>query len=476
MEPNLKIKSINSVIWSAIERFSVQGIQFLLNLVVARLVSPSDYGLIAMLGIFLAIGQSFVDSGFTNALIQKQNRTNTDFCTVFYFNIIIATLIYTLLYFLSPYIASFYRVPELEVVTKWISLGLIISSFSTVQQAKLTINLNFKKQAKLSLFAVVLSGIGGISLAWTGYGVWALVFQALSRNIIYTALLWLSSDWKPRLIFSWDSFNGLFGFGFKLLLGGIIHTIYTNLYTLVIGRKFSSLDVGFYNRAQTLAAFPSENLTTVITRAIYPIQCQIQDDEEQLTKTFIQYLRLTIFIIFPLLICLSILAKPLLSILLTEKWVPASEYLSILCLAYMCQPIQYINWQIITVKGRTDLTLKAEIVKKIIAFTILFITIPFGIKVMCWGLLLYGLCDICIIIFFVKKVIKVGYLTELKNIIPILLLSLAMGFLVYISTLFTEILFLKLLLGIVTSIVSYVALAYLFKFKESLFFISLLNK
>ena len=333
MSDSLKSQAVRGVLWSAVERFSVQGIQFVLSIIIARLVAPSEYGLIAMLGIFLAIAQTFIESGFSNALIQKKDRTEIDFSTVFYFNIVVSLVVYLILFLSAPYIALFYKEPLLDIITKWVGLNIIISALSIVQRAKLTIQLNFKTQAKASLIAVIVSGICGITMAYYGYGVWALVCQSLLNNLLNTLLLWVFARWMPAFIFSWQSFKGLFSFGSKLLLSGLLHTIYLNLYTLVIGRKYSATDVGYYNRSYSLAQYPSVNIVGVITRAIYPIQCEMQHDEERLSSSFIQYLRMSCYIIFPLMVGLAVLSKPMVLVLLTDKWVSMSELLSILCIA-----------------------------------------------------------------------------------------------------------------------------------------------
>ena len=437
MQSSLQNKAVKGVIWSAVERFSVQGIQFILSIVIARLVAPSEYGLIAMLGIFFAIAQTFIDSGFSNALIQKQDCSDIDFSTVFYFNIVLAVLFYLLLFFTAPFIADFYREPLLTVVTRWVGLNIVISAFSIVQRAKLTIQLDFKTQAKASLVSVLLSGLAGIIMAWLGYGVWALVTQALLSTFLNSLLLWILSRWIPLWAYSWQSFKRLFAFGSKLLLSGLLHTLYLNLYSLVIGKKYSATNVGYYNRAYSLAQYPSVNIVGVITRAIYPVQCELQNDEKRLQDSFLQYLRMACYIVFPLMVGVAVLAQPLVLLVLTEKWLPAAELLSILCLAYMWYPVMVINNQILNVKGRSDYFLKAEIIKKIVAIAILFVTLPFGLKVLCWGIVLYNILDCVIIIHFTKKVIKTGYREQIQTIFPLFAINMIMAGSVWrVSTLF----------------------------------------
>lgn len=475
MAESLKGKAISGVIWSSIERFSAQGIQFILSIILARLVLPADYGLIAMLGIFLAIAQTFIDSGFSNALIQKQDRTETDFSTAFYFNVIIGLIVYLLLYFCSPCIASFYDEPKLNDITKIVGLNLIINSFSVVQQAKLTIALNFKCQAVASFISIIISGTIGIYLAYNGYGVWSLVFQTLLNNFLKTLLLWIFTKWMPKLIFSWKSFKNLFHFGSKLLLSGLLHTIYMNLYSLVIGKKFSPADLGYFNRAYTLTNFPSDNFSEVFRRAIYPIQCSIQNDDEKLKYSFLQYLRMSAYLIFPLMIGLLVLAKPLVLLILTDKWLPMVPLLQIMCIAYMWTPIMSIDSTIVNVKGRSDFFLKAEIIKKIAAIIILLLTIPFGIRTMCYGLIVYSFCDICIMSRYTYMVIHVSLMEQVKSLLPILILNIVMGVVVYLIILFVDQNILKMILGISFGFLFYIFFSYVFKYKELEFIFSIIK-
>ncbi len=466
-EGGLKQKAVKGVIWSAIERFSVQGVSFVLSLIIARLVLPSEYGLIAMLGIFLAVAQAFIDSGFSQALIQKKSRTEADFSTVFYFNIAISVVVYALLFIGAPYIAGFYHEPQLETLSKWIGLSLIISGLTIVQRAKLTIKLDFKTQAKASLTSVIIGGTAGVYLAYNGYGVWALVVQALVRAGVESALLWIFAHWRPSLIFSIESFKTLFGFGSKLLASGLLHTIYLNLYSLVIGRHYSASDVGYYNRGYTLAQFPSQNITQVITRAIYPVQCQLQDDNEKLAATFIQYLRMSCFVVFPLMVWVAALAEPLIQLVLTDKWLPAAKLLSILCIAYMWYPVMSINNQMLNVKGRSDYYLQAEVVKKILAIIILVATMPFGLNILCCGLLGYNLLDMAITIYYCKRVLPTTYMEQIKNLTPIFAISVVMGCLCYfLPRYICEGALPQLVVGLVSGSASYAALSYIFKFQE----------
>lgn len=466
MRESLSHHALKGVMWSAVERFSVQGIQFVLSVILARLVLPSEYGLIAMLGIFLAIAQTFVDSGFSNALIQKKDRTEVDYSTVFYFNIGISILVYGILYMAAPAIGQFYEESLLETICRWVGLSLILNSFTLVQRTRLIIASDFKTLAKASLISVILSGALGVYSAWLGYGVWALVAQSLSNSLLNMILLWCLVAWVPKKVFSLYSFRRLFSFGSKLLVGALLHTIYLNLYTLVIGRFFNSTQVGYFNRSQTFAVFPSSNLTEIVNRAMYPALCDRQGDEEALIQTFFKYLRATTFLVFPLMIGLAVLSEPLIEVLLTNKWSSSAPLLSILCVAYMWYPVMVFNWQLLNVKGRSDLSLRAEILKKIAAFLILFLSIAWGMEAICWGLLLYSISDMIIIFFFVRKIYSFNLTQEFVTLFPILMCALLMGCSVYVASSFIAGSLLNLIFGILVGILSYSIFGILFKLEE----------
>lgn len=459
-------KETNSIIWSAIERFSTQGVQFVLSIIIARFVSPSDYGLIAMLAIFLSVAQQFVDSGFSNAIIQKKDRKEIDYYTVFYFNLIISVAVYAVLYVSSHYIASFYSEPKLEIITKWIGLNIILTAFYIIPRTKFTVELNFKIQTKISLISVTVSGFVGVLLAWCEYGVWALVIQSLLNNFLSLLLFLVVSKWRLQWMFSWNSFKSLYSFGSKLLAVGILHVICTNIYTLIIGRFFNSVDVGYFNRSQAFVAFPSVNISSIVGRVLYPVQCQIQSEDELLKKKFIQYLRMTAYIVFPLMIGFCVLSKPFILIVLTDKWLPAANILSILCLAYMWFPLTSLNWQLLTAKGRSDLALKAEILGKIVSFIILLLTLPFGIMAICYGIIVANIIDTIVIIYYVKKVVDVSYWSELKILFPIMTVVSIMGGCVYVTQILLINPYWQLSVGVLVGMLAYIFFSFVFKLEE----------
>ena len=463
---SLKQKTVSGIFWSSTERFSVQGIQFVLQIIMARLLLPSDYGLIGMLAIFLAISQSFIDSGFSNALIRKQNRTEADFSTVFYFNIVVGLFFYFILFFASPYIAAFYNAPVLEILTKVIAINVFINSLAIVQRAKFTINVDFKTQTKASLSSIIISGIVGIGLAYRGFGVWALAVQSVLSSCINMIALWVLSRWKPQIVFSTSSFKELFSYGSKLLLSGLLDTAYKNIYTIVIGKKFSKVDLGYYTRADQFSQFPSSNITGILQRVTFPVLSSIQDDDERLRETYRKFLRLSAFVVFPLMIGLLAVADPLIRLLLTEKWAGVILLLQILCLSQMWYPIHAINLNLLQVKGRSDLFLRLEIIKKIIGVSVLCITLPLGLIAMCCGMIATSLIGLFINTYYTGKLIQVGYLEQMKDLLPILGNSFLMGIFVWGVTQLIHINILALITGISIGSIYYFSVAHITQSKE----------
>lgn len=476
MTENLKRKTVSGVMWSAIERFSLQGVQFVMQLVMARLLLPSDYGMIAMLTIFLQIAQAFIDSGFTNALIPKKDRTEVDYSTVFYFNIIIALLFYCILFVSAPLIAKFYNMPDLILVMRVMALSLIILSFSAVHKTKLTIEINFKIQSKITLIAAGISGIIGVGIAYWGYGVWALVYQSILNAMLTTILFNCFYRWKPLKTFSMKSFKRLFSFGSKLLVSGLIHTVYYNLYGIVIGKRFSAAELGYYTRAEQFAILPSYNLSAIITRVTFPILSSIQDDNERLASTYRKYIRLSSYLIFPLMVGLASLANPLVDLFLTEKWNGTVALLQILCFDWMFDHLSGINLNLLYVKGRSDLALRLEIIKKIIAITILLASIPLGIIGMCLGRVLYSLIATYANTYYTNSLIGLSFRTQLKDIIPYLILSLAMGGVVYATTYLGLSNIIQLIIGITIGILFYISISYIFKITSLKVLLQLIHK
>lgn len=412
---SVKQETLSGVKWSAIERFSVQGVTFLLGLIMARLLSPSDYGIVGMLGIFFAISQSFIDSGFGNALIRKIERTDKDFCTVFYFNVVVSATCYVLLFLAAPHIAEFYSEPILKDVLRVLAINLCIGSLSAIPYARLVIAVNFKSIAKCSLCASVVSGLLGVTLAYNGFGVWSLVYQQICGSVVSTVAVWWHAHWRPSLVFSKKSFHELFGYGSKLLAAGLLHTLYSNMSTLVIGKFYTARDLGFYSRGEGLATMPCNNFTGVIQRVTFPILSQLQNDDERLIHVYRKYICIISIGIFFMMALLAALAKPVVLLLLTKEWAESIIYLQVFCFALMFDHICAINLNLLQVKGRSDLFLRLEIIKKTISFAILIVSIPFGVLAICLSKIVYTQVAVFINTYYTGKLFGLGYWMQVKD-------------------------------------------------------------
>ena len=462
----MKHKTVKGVMWSGVERFSVQGIQFILGLIMARILSPEDFGVVGMLTVFTAIAQSFIDSGFSNALIRKLDRTDLDCSTAFYFNVVVGIVTYWILFLLSPLIADFYKTPILDPLTKVVGINVFVNSLAIVQRAQFTINVDFKTQAKATTTAVLISGIVGIVLAYLGYGVWSIAVQQVLNNTINVILLWLLSEWRPHFEYSWKSFRELFNYGYKLLISGLIDTIYRNIYLLIIGKFFSAKDLGNYTRAHQFSDFPSSNITGILQRVTFPILSSIQNDDERLRRVYRKYLRLAAFVVFPLMMGLAALSSPLILFVLTDKWIAAVPLLQILCFAMMWYPVHAINLNLLQVKGRSDLFLRLEVLKKLVGVGILCVTIPMGLIPMIIGSVISSVISLFINTYYTGKLINVGFFIQMHDLFPIFAISLLMGIVVYVTVLFIPYSILKLMIGVVVGIVTYYLFARICRMEE----------
>ena len=424
---SLKQKTFKGVIWSAVERFSTQGVQFLFGILLARLLTPNDYGMIAMLTIFMAVSQTFIDSGFGNALIRKPDRNEADKATVFFFNIFTAAACYGIIFLAAPFIAQFYNMPQLATILRVLAINLIIQSFGSIQRLNLTIDLNFKMLAKVSFSGAIVGGTAGLISAYNGLVVWSLVVQQMATMATRVALFWILSRWRPKCFFNKKSFKDMFGFGSKLLASGLLNTLYDNIYDLIIGKAFAAATLGNYSRASHFANFPSSNITGVFQRVTFPVLSKIQNDPQKLRKGYLKFLNMATLVIFPLMIGLAALAKPFILLVLTDKWVDVILILQIICIAQMWYPVHAINLNILQVMGRSDLFLKLEIIKKIVGITVLCITLPHGIIVMCFGQWVNACFGLVINTYYSGKLLNAGLWPQLKMYIPTLLNSLVMG-------------------------------------------------
>jgi len=462
----LKDKTKKGLIWSSIERFATQGIQFIFGIILARLLAPSDYGIIAMPIVFLAIAQCFIDSGFSSALVRKQDLKEEDLSTAFYFNIIVGIVCYAILFFVSPLIADFYDTPILADLLKVTALATLFNPLCAVQQALLTRKIDFRTQAVVSVTGASVSGCLGIYMAFNGFGVWSLVCQQVGGYLIRTILLWKLSTWRPKTGWSRASFGYLWNYGSKMLAAGLLDTIYNNLYTIVIGKVFSAKELGNYTRAQQISQLPSQNITGVLQRVTFPVLSSIQDEDGRLQKSYRKILKLSAFAIFPMMLCLSAIADPLVRILLGDKWEGCIILLQIVCFAMMWYPIHAINLNLLQVKGRSDLFLRLEIFKKIIGVSVLCLTIPHGVVWMVSGSIITSMFCLVINTYYTGKLINVGYLIQMRDLFPIFLVSLVMWTGIHVSTMHVTNIYIRLIVGILVGLLLFFALGKTFLNKE----------
>lgn len=467
-EESLKDKAISGAMWRIVEMFVTQVVAFIIGVILARLLAPEDYGIVGMLAIFFAVAGCFNDCGFGTALVQNKDRTEEDYSTAFIFNIASSILIYIILFIAAPYIALFYNMPILTEVARVSALSFVISGFTGVLYARLNIELKFRFRSKISILGQLISGATGLLLAFMGYGVWALVLQGIVSSAITGIVLWISLGWKPKLIFSIRSFKRLWAFGVNMLGSGIINTIYNNLYTLVIGKFYSPSSVGMYNRANGYASLPSSVIMDMSLGVNFPILAKLQDDRERLLNAYEKLLKVPFYVLYPVLIGLIVLAEPTIQVMIGDKWLPCVPYLQILCVGYMFYPLNGLNVNLLMVKGRPDLVLKMDFIKKPIGILLLVAAIPFGIMWMMVGKAAYSLIVYAMNCYYTNKILDYGFIKQVKVLIPILLNSIVMGAVILFTTYFIESNIIKLAVGIPLGILFYASAGYLRK-DEALF-------
>lgn len=473
----LKQKTISGLTWSFIDSAAGQGISFITGIILARLLSPKEFGLIGMLVIFIAVSQSFIDSGFRQALIRKQNCTQEDYSTVFFFNIAIGILFYILLFTCANSIGIFFHEPILKELIRVLGLVLIINSLTIIQSTILTKRIDFKLQTRISVIASFVSGIIGIYLAYTGWGVWSLVAAILIKSTINSFLLWFWNKWKPVFIFSKKSFEELFSFGSKLLASGLIDTIYRNIYYVVIGRYFSAVELGYYTRAEQFKSLPSSNLQSIISRVSYPVLSTLQDDIPRLREAYKKIIRSTMLITFVLMLGMAAVAKPMVLTLIGEQWEPCVIYLQMLCFVGMFYPLHALNLNMLMVKGRSDLFLRLEIIKKILAVPVIIIGIAWGIKAMILGMMLLTLNAYYLNSYWSGQLIGYSFTEQIKDIFPSFILALIMSVTVFIQGLILTLPPLPLLVvQLLTGALLIIAFSELFKFKDYLYIKSIISE
>lgn len=458
-----KSKVISSLFWKFMERGGTQGIQFIVQIVLARLLVPKDYGIIALISIFIVIANVFVQSGFNTALIQKKDADEVDFSSVFYLSLFVAGLLYLILFFTAPLVADFYNIHQITLVLRVLSITLFFGAFNSIQNALVSRNMQFKMLFYSSLGAILMSGIVGIVLAYLGLGVWALVAQQLTNQFMITVIMWFTVKWRPKLIFSFKRVKGLFSYGWKLLVSSLIDNLYMNLQSLIIGKIYNPSMLGFYNRGDQFPKVIVSNINGSIQSVMLPVLASEQDNRKRVKNMVRRSIVTSSFVLFPMMCGLAVTAEPLVKILLTNKWLPCVPFLQIFCASYALWPIHTANLQAINALGRSDIFLKLEVIKKIIGLTILVISIHFGIYAIAIGTLVSGIISTFVNAYPNLKLLNYSYKEQLKDIMPSLLLSLIMGTIIYNLKWLHMVPLVTLIIQIFFGIIIYVILAKVFK-------------
>lgn len=431
-----KNSTLKNFVWRFAERCGAQLVTFIVSIVLARILAPEDYGQIALITVFTTIMQVFVDSGLGTALIQKKDADDLDFSSVFYFNFVICLILYVVMFVTAPFIAGFYGNSSLTSIIRVISLTIVISGVKGIQQSYVSRNMMFKRFFYSTLGGTVFSAFFGIALAYAGFGVWAIVAQQLSNTAIDTLILWLTVKWRPKRMFSWVRLKGLLSFGWKMLASSLLDTVYNNIRSLIIGKMYSSSDLAYYDQGKKFPNVIVTNINTSIDSVLLPTMASAQDHAGRVKSMTRRAIKTSTYIMAPLMMGLAFCAEPIVGLVLTDKWLPCVPFLRIFCVTYMFYPIHTANLNAIKAMGRSDLFLKLEIVKKVVGIALLLSTMWFGVMAMAYSLLISSILSQIINSWPNRKLLRYGYLEQLKDILPGIALAVLMGCCVNLVELF----------------------------------------
>lgn len=431
MDTVLKQKTISSILWSLVQRFGVMIISFCANLVLARLLTPDDYGVIGMLLIFISVSNTFIDGGFGTALIQKKEPTQEDYSTIFFWNIFISVILTGILYISSPLISEFYRLPLLSDVLKVMGTVLVINAFSVVQTNILQKKFEFKKLATINIIANIAASILAIVLALRGFGVWSLVFRYLSCSLVISIILWITTKWKPMLTFKFKSFRTLGKFGGMVLLANLVETIYTEFQGLVIGRAFSAKDLGYYTQAKRLEEIPTLGISSAVNQASFPMYARLQDNKIALSLAVRKYVRALSLLVIPLYFLFILVAEPLITILFTEKWIESVDLFKILCLVGMIYPINTVNTNVIKSLGKGKLYFNLQLCKRVLGIALILFSVRYGLSAMMWSLVITSYIIFIINAIFSDKLIGYSFIRQIGDAFMPFAISIIILCLVY---------------------------------------------
>lgn len=476
MEHDLKVKAISSLLWRFLERCGAQIFTFLVTIVLARLLAPDVYGIIALVTVFTSILQVFVDCGMGNALIQKKDADDLDFSSVFFFNIGMCTVLYLLLFFCAPFIAIFYQNPELTSVIRVLGITLLIGGVKNVQQAYVSRKLQFKRFFFATLGGTIGAAVIGIVMAYMGFGIWALVTQNIFNATIDTVILWLTVKWRPKLQFSFVRLKGLLKYGWKLLASALLHTFYTNLRILIIGKLYTPADLAYYEKGQSFPTLIVSNINASIDSVLLPTMSGVQDNQETVKIITRRAIVTSSYLMWPMMIGLAVVAKPLVALLLTEKWISAVPFLQITCFALGLEPLQTANLNAIKALGRSDIYLKLEIVKKTISISILLLSMRYGVMAIALSGLVYTVIATMFNAAPNRKLLGYSYFEQVKDIMSPFALALLMGVAIYPISLIHMPMLLLLMIQVAAGATFYVGMSIVLKLEPFFYIINTIKE
>ncbi|KIQ18705.1 hypothetical protein RT99_16855 [Flavobacterium sp. MEB061] len=465
---SLKGHALSGFVWSFLQQFSVQLITFSVQLILARILQPSEFGLIGMLTVFIGIGTALFEGGMTSSLIRVSTVDTKDYSTVFFFNLGVSVLIYLLFFLTAPYIALFYRQPMLTHIARVYGLSFVFLAFGTVQNTILIKEMKFKKQTMITFPALLIGSVVGVILANNEYGVWSLVYSMLITNLLTAVFLWFSSDWRPQFIFDIDKFKLHFHFGYKMTLSSLLDTIFTNIYQIIIGRFYNPILVGYYTRANSLMMLPVANVSGALNKVVFPLFSKVQDDIPALRAAYKKIMLVVLFVITPIIVLMALLANQLVVFLFTEKWLPIVPIFQIICFSGILYPLHMYNLLILQVKGRSDLFLKLEVIKKVILVIIIVISIFYGFTSLLLGYVIASIIALFINTYYAGSMIDYSMKQQLLDILPIFVISICMGIVVVLvnSNLIVYNNISRLIISSSAGLIIYIFLALIFKFQS----------
>tara|TARA_Y100001958_G_scaffold97167_1_gene66970 strand:- start:11927 stop:13375 length:1449 start_codon:yes stop_codon:yes gene_type:complete len=464
MSSRLKSKTLSGIFWAFFDAIGLQAIQFIIVIILARILSPAEFGIIAMLTIFTSIAYSLIDSGFSTAIIQKKNATIIDETSVFYFNIFIGLLTTLILWITAPWIASFYNEPELTFLTRVLSITLFIDSVGIMHYTLMKKSIDFKKLTKISVIASVFSGIVGIGMAYNNFGVWSLVGYTISNKLFRLILYWTLNTWRPILVFSISSLRSMFNYGSNIVFIGLMDTFFNHIYLLVIGKFFSASDLGYYSRAKSLQQALVQNISGIVSRVTFSVFSEIQDDKKRLKRVSKKIISSVALLTFPTIMGLYVVSKPLIVVLLSSKWLASVPYLQLLCGLGLTVPLNTINLNVLKAIGLSGLLFRLELFKKVLIVIAILLTYQSGIKTMIIGQVVVYSLSYLLNIYFTSKFISYNFFEQIIDIFPSFILAVIMAYCIHLFT-FIQInnQFLLLIIQVTAAIILYISLCIIFK-------------